>query len=84
MSFAVKKRWNGVLSVFWFSPSGLFDPVWCRNSKLINTIPAITNIIKKIFLYLFFNPSGLFDPLWCRNTIPAITNIIKNIFLYFF
>lgn len=33
MSFTVKYGWNGILSVFLFSPSGLFDPVWCRNSR---------------------------------------------------
>jgi len=35
------------LSVFLFKPSGLFDPVWCRNSKWIRTIAAITNGIRK-------------------------------------
>ena len=29
--------------MFLFNPSGLFDPVWCRNSKRINTIAAVTN-----------------------------------------
>ena len=29
------------------SPSGLFDPVWCRNKKWINTIAAIANGIRK-------------------------------------
>jgi hypothetical protein len=33
MSFTVKYGWNGILSVFLFSPSGLFDPVWCRNNR---------------------------------------------------
>jgi len=28
MSFTVKYGWNGILSVFLFNPSGLFDPVW--------------------------------------------------------
>jgi len=32
-SFTVKYGWNGILSVFLFNPSGLFDPVWWRNSK---------------------------------------------------
>ena len=27
ISFTVKYGWNGIVSVFWFSPSGLFDPV---------------------------------------------------------
>jgi hypothetical protein len=31
------------LSVFLFNPSGLFDPVWCRNSRWISTIAVITN-----------------------------------------
>jgi len=34
MPFTVKCGWNGILSVFLFSPSGLFDPVWCRNSNI--------------------------------------------------
>jgi len=38
ISFTVKQGWNGILSVFLFNPIGLFDPVWCRNSKWINTI----------------------------------------------
>jgi len=33
MSFSVTKGWNGILSVFLFNPSGLFDPVWCKNSN---------------------------------------------------
>jgi len=33
MSFTVKYGWNGILSVFLFSPR-LFDPVWCRNSNI--------------------------------------------------
>ena len=36
--FAVKYGWNGILSVFLFNPSGLFDPVWRRNNKWISTI----------------------------------------------
>jgi len=43
ISFTVKYGWSGILSVFLFSPSGLFDPVWCRNNKWINTIAAIAN-----------------------------------------
>jgi hypothetical protein len=41
MSFTVKYGWNGILFVFLFSPSGLFDPVWYRNYRWINTVPAI-------------------------------------------
>jgi len=33
--------------VFLFNPSGLFDPVWCRNSRWIITIAVIANGIKK-------------------------------------
>ena len=40
MSFTVKYGWNRILSVFLFSPSGLFDPVWCRNNKWINPYPT--------------------------------------------
>ena len=47
ISFTVKYGWNGILSVFLFSPSGLFDPVWCRNNKWINTVAAIANVIRK-------------------------------------
>jgi hypothetical protein len=47
ISFTVKYGWNGILSVFLFSPSGLFDPVWCRNRRWISTIPAIANGIRK-------------------------------------
>jgi hypothetical protein len=47
MSFTVKYGWNGILSVFLFNPRGLFDPVWCRNNRWINTIAAITNGNKK-------------------------------------
>ena len=43
ISFTVKQGWNGILSVFLFNRSGLFDPVWCRNSKWINGIAAITS-----------------------------------------
>ena len=32
-SFTAKQGWNGILYVFLFSSNGLFDPVWCRNSK---------------------------------------------------
>jgi Mg2+/citrate symporter len=28
ISFTVKYRWNGILYVSLFNPSGLFDPVW--------------------------------------------------------
>jgi len=35
------------IGVFLFSPSWLFDPVWCRNSRWINTIAAIANGIRK-------------------------------------
>jgi hypothetical protein len=47
MSFTVKYGLNGILSVFLLRPRGLFDPVWCRNSKWIITIAVITNDIKK-------------------------------------
>lgn len=47
MSFTVKYGWNGILSVFLFNPSGLFDPVWCRNSRWIIAIAVIANGIKK-------------------------------------
>ena len=47
MSFTVKYAWNGILSVSLFSPSGLFDPVWCRNSRWIITIAMIANGIRK-------------------------------------
>jgi len=33
--------------VFLSNPSGLLDPVWCRNNTWINTIAAITNGIRK-------------------------------------
>ena len=36
-----------ILSVFLFNHSGLCDPVWCRNSRWINTIAEITNGIRK-------------------------------------
>jgi len=29
------------------NPSGLLDPVWCRNNTWINTITAVTNGIRK-------------------------------------
>jgi hypothetical protein len=34
---------TGILSIFLFTPSGLFDPVWCKNNKWIITIAIITN-----------------------------------------
>ena len=37
-------------SVFLFNPRGLFDPVWCRKSRWINTIAAIANGIRKCTL----------------------------------
>jgi hypothetical protein len=33
--------------VFLFNPNGLFDPVWCRNNKWINTIATIRNGSRK-------------------------------------
>ena len=39
--------WKGILSVFLFSPSGLFDPVSCRNSRWTIVIAAIVNGIRK-------------------------------------
>jgi hypothetical protein len=47
MSLAVKYGWKGILSVFLFSPSGLFDPVWCRNRRRIIVIAVIANGIRK-------------------------------------
>lgn len=47
MSFTVKYGWNGILSVFLFSPSGLLDPVWCRNSRWTTAMAAIANGIRK-------------------------------------
>jgi hypothetical protein len=47
MSFTVKYGWNGILSVFLFNPSGLLDPVWCRNSRWTRVIAAIANGIRK-------------------------------------
>lgn len=46
-SFTVKYGWNGILSVFLFNPNGLFDPVWCKNSRWINTMAVITKGIRK-------------------------------------
>jgi hypothetical protein len=43
MSLNVKYGWNGILSIFLFTPRGLFDPVWCKNNKWIITIAIITN-----------------------------------------
>jgi hypothetical protein len=47
ISFTVKYGWNGILSMFLFNTNGLFDPVWCRNNRWINTIAVITNGNKK-------------------------------------
>jgi hypothetical protein len=47
ISLVVKYGWNGILSMSLFSPIGLFDPVWWRNSRWIITIPVITNGIRK-------------------------------------
>jgi hypothetical protein len=33
--------------LFFFNPNWLFDPVWCRNNRWINTIAAITNSSRK-------------------------------------
>jgi hypothetical protein len=30
-----------------FKPSGLFDPVWCRNNKCTTAIAMITNGMRK-------------------------------------
>jgi hypothetical protein len=35
------------VSVFLFNPSGLFEPVWFRNSRWIIVIAAIANGIRK-------------------------------------
>jgi hypothetical protein len=47
MSLVTKYGWNGILSVSLFKPSGLFDPVWCRNSRCTIARAAITNGIRK-------------------------------------
>jgi hypothetical protein len=47
MSLVTKYGWNGILSVSLFSPRGLLDPVWCRNSRCTITIAAITNGMRK-------------------------------------
>ena len=47
MSFPVKYGWIGILSVFLFNPSWLFEPVWFRNSRWIIVIAAIANGIRK-------------------------------------
>lgn len=33
--------------MFLFSPNGLFDPIWCRNSRRIIVIAVVVNGIKK-------------------------------------
>jgi hypothetical protein len=40
MSLVVKYEWNGIVLLS-LSTSGLFDPVWCRNSRCTITISAI-------------------------------------------
>jgi len=47
MTFPVKHGWNGILSVFLFNPSWLFEPLWFRNSRWIIVITAIANGIRK-------------------------------------
>jgi hypothetical protein len=47
MSLVVKYGWNGILSVSLFNPIGLFDPVWCRNSRCTITNAAMTNGMRK-------------------------------------
>lgn len=41
MSFLEKNGWKFIISIFWFLPKGLLEPVWCRNAKWIKTI-AVT------------------------------------------
>jgi len=46
-SFIEKNGWKGILSLSLCVPSGLFDPVWCRNIKCTTTIAANTKGNKK-------------------------------------
>lgn len=47
MSLEVKYQWKGTLSEFEFTPNGLLEPVWCRNSRWIIDKAATTNGIRK-------------------------------------
>lgn len=49
MSFVAKCGWKGIFSVFFFSPNGLFDPLWYRNSRWIIVTAAIANRIMKCY-----------------------------------
>lgn len=35
ISLIEKYGWNGILSMFLFSPKGLFDPFWCKKTTWI-------------------------------------------------
>jgi hypothetical protein len=43
MSFTEKYGWKGILSEFLFNPSGLFDPVSCKNRRWIIKTNPINN-----------------------------------------
>lgn len=42
-SFVEKYGWNGILSWFLFVPSGLLDPLSCRNRRWIITMAVTMN-----------------------------------------
>jgi len=42
-----KYGWKGILSMFEFSPTGLLEPVWWRNSRWIIVRPAIIKGMRK-------------------------------------
>lgn len=47
MSLKVKYGWKGILSMSLFTPKGLFDPVWCKNSRWIRVAAATMKGNKK-------------------------------------
>jgi hypothetical protein len=47
ISLVEKYGWNGILSLLELTPSGLFDPVWCKNSRCTIDIPATIKGSKK-------------------------------------
>ena len=56
-SLKVKNGWNGILSKFLLIPSGLLDPVWCKNNKwIIVNIKIINGNRKWNVLYIYIGP----------------------------
>ena len=74
-------EWN--LSVFLFNRSGLFDPVWCKNSRWINTNLLTPNVnysgrtaplTSKVAFYIFIQQIYVLNILNIVYTLPFFSS----------